>query len=103
SQRVITPVRPMASSKPVLDESNNDATTACNTSGFPPKIACHAATKKAMRKSAAQIQLSTDRRMRVACEQRQGRFVVHPGRTSLAHRPPYLVANRLAARAAVAT
>jgi hypothetical protein len=27
-------------SKPVLDESNNDATTACRTSGFPPKTAC---------------------------------------------------------------
>ena len=63
---------PIAISNPLFEESKREVTTACRTSGFPPKIACPIATRKAMRKSAAQIQLSTARRMRAAESARQG-------------------------------
>ena len=53
----------MAISKAVFDESKSEATTACIASGFPPTTACHTATANAMRKNAAQIQLSMAYRM----------------------------------------
>ena len=58
SHRLITPVRPSAISKPVLAESNSEPTTSWKISGRPNATAWTMAAANAMRKKAAQIQLS---------------------------------------------
>src|SRR5689334_2121684 len=73
SHRLITPVRPIEISNAVFDESKSDETTSFSTSGFPPTAACQIATMNAMRKNAAQIQLSMARSMGGARGRRKGR------------------------------
>src|ERR1044072_8125573 len=80
SHRLITPVRPSAISKPDLEESNNAATTSFNASGLLKATAETTAVTNAMRKNAAQIQLSMARRMGAAARQRQARHVESAGR-----------------------